>query len=84
MKVNEFNYPYIYYIYLYFFLDVSEYTNDIVAYLLKAITVEPEKQPLLENGSGTTFVARQHIHDKRQLNKQQRNGVFCAVLAELL
>jgi hypothetical protein len=49
-----------------------------VAYLLKA---KPEKQPLLANGSettfvfgnggktinGTTFVARQQIHDKRQL-----------------
>jgi hypothetical protein len=27
-----------------------------VAYLLKARTVEPEKQPLLVNGSETTFV----------------------------
>jgi hypothetical protein len=30
-----------------------------VAYLLKARTVEPEKQPLLANGSETTFVSRQ-------------------------
>jgi hypothetical protein len=29
-----------------------------VAYLLKARTVEPEKQPLLANGSETTFVSR--------------------------
>jgi hypothetical protein len=69
----------------------------IVAYLLKAKTVKPEKQHLLTNGSETTFVyrqrprnngktsvARQHILDKRQLNKQQRNGVFCAVCAEML
>jgi hypothetical protein len=32
---------------------------NIVAYLLKARTVEPEKQPLLANGSETTFVSRQ-------------------------
>jgi hypothetical protein len=31
----------------------------IVAYFLKARTVEPEKQPLLANGSETTFVSRQ-------------------------
>jgi hypothetical protein len=31
----------------------------IVAYLLKASTVEPEKQPLLANGSETTLVFRQ-------------------------
>jgi hypothetical protein len=30
-----------------------------VAYLLKARTVEPEKQPLLGNGYETTFVSRQ-------------------------
>jgi hypothetical protein len=29
-----------------------------VAYLLKAKIVEPEKQPLLANGSETTFVSR--------------------------
>jgi hypothetical protein len=32
--------------------------SDIEAYLLKARTVEPEKQPLLMNGSETTFVSR--------------------------
>jgi hypothetical protein len=32
---------------------------------------------------GTASVARQQIIDKRQLNKQQRNGVFCAVRAEI-
>jgi hypothetical protein len=32
-----------------------------VEYLLKARTVEPEKQPLLANGSETTFVARQRL-----------------------
>jgi hypothetical protein len=33
--------------------------NDTVAYLLKARTVEPEKHPLLANGSETTFVSGQ-------------------------
>jgi hypothetical protein len=33
--------------------------QNIVAYLLKARTVEPAKQPLLTNGSETTFVSRQ-------------------------
>jgi hypothetical protein len=30
-------------------------------YLLQARTVEPEKQPLLANGSETTFVSRQRL-----------------------
>jgi hypothetical protein len=42
-----------------------------VAYLLKARTVEPEKQPLLANGSETTFVSRQRPRNK------QRNNVRC-------
>jgi hypothetical protein len=33
----------------------------IMVYLLKARTVEPEKQPLLANGSETTFVCRQRL-----------------------
>jgi hypothetical protein len=39
----------------------------IVAYLLKVRTgiVEPEKQPLLANGSETTFVSRQQPQDKQ-------------------
>jgi hypothetical protein len=32
-----------------------------VAYLLKATTVEPEKQPLLVNSSETTFIFRQRL-----------------------
>jgi hypothetical protein len=32
-----------------------------MAYLLKARTVEPEKQLLLVNGSETTFVSRQQL-----------------------
>jgi hypothetical protein len=32
-----------------------------IAYLLKARTVEPEKQPLLANSSETTFVSRQRL-----------------------
>jgi hypothetical protein len=35
--------------------------DNIVAYLLKARTVEPEKQPLPTNGSETTFVSRQRL-----------------------
>jgi hypothetical protein len=34
---------------------------DTVAYLLKARTVEPEKPPLLMNGSETAFVSRQRL-----------------------
>jgi hypothetical protein len=41
----------------------------IVAYLLKARTVEPEKQPLLANGSETKFVSRQRPRNR------QRNGI---------
>jgi hypothetical protein len=37
---------------------ITEYKY-IVAYLLKATTVEPEKQLLLANGSETTFGSRQ-------------------------
>jgi hypothetical protein len=33
----------------------------IAAYLLKARTVEPEKQPLLVNGYKTTFISRQQL-----------------------
>jgi hypothetical protein len=40
--------------------------NSTVAYLLKAKTVEPEKQPLLAKGSGK-FVSRQRPRN-RQLN----------------
>jgi hypothetical protein len=32
-----------------------------VAYFLKARTAEPEKQPLLANGSETIFVSRQRL-----------------------
>jgi hypothetical protein len=41
----------------------------VVVYLLKARTVEqPEKQPLLVNGSETTFVSRQQLQNKQQNN----------------
>jgi hypothetical protein len=33
----------------------------IVEHLLRARTVEPEKQPLLANGPETTFVSRQRL-----------------------
>jgi hypothetical protein len=48
-----------------FFLGVSEYIDDIAAYLLKAKTVEPEKQPLLENGSETALVSRQRPRNRQ-------------------
>jgi hypothetical protein len=37
------------------------YAICIVAYLLKARTVEPEKQPLLASGSETIFVSSQKL-----------------------
>jgi hypothetical protein len=39
----------------------SCYCLNIVAYLLKARTVEPEKQPLLANGYETTFLSGQRL-----------------------
>jgi hypothetical protein len=36
----------------------------IVSYLLKARTVEAEKQPLLANGSERTFISRQRPQNK--------------------
>jgi hypothetical protein len=39
--------------------DIETHWWHIVAYLLKARTVESEKQPLLANGSEITFVSRQ-------------------------
>jgi hypothetical protein len=40
-------------------LQILYVSENTVVYLLKARTVEPEKQPLLANGSETTFVSRQ-------------------------
>jgi hypothetical protein len=40
---------------------VNNFRQHIVAQLLKERTVEPEKQPLLANGSETTFVSRQRL-----------------------
>jgi hypothetical protein len=37
----------------------------ILAYLLKARTVEPEKQPLLANGSEITFVSSQRLRNRQ-------------------
>jgi hypothetical protein len=50
--------------------DKSPFKIYAVTYLLEAKTVEPEKQPLLANGSETTFVSSQrprNKRDKRQL-----------------
>jgi hypothetical protein len=46
-----------------------------VSYLLKARTVEPEKQPLLANGSETTFVSRQ-----RPLNNETTSAARQKIL----
>jgi hypothetical protein len=43
---------------------------NIVAYLLKARTLEPEKQQLLMNGSETIFVSRQQ-------QQKQWNDIHC-------
>jgi hypothetical protein len=45
--------------------------NIIVAYLLKSRTGEPEKQPLLANGSKITFISTQWPRNK------QRNNIRC-------
>jgi hypothetical protein len=47
--------------------------NNMVAYLLKARTVEPEKQPLLGNGGVT-----------RNNGVIVGSGVFCAVRSEAI
>jgi hypothetical protein len=52
----------------------------IVAYLLKASTVESEKQPLLANGSETTFVSRQRLG--KQVSGATDNHVIIEVFLE--
>jgi hypothetical protein len=47
----------------------SQFAIHIVAYLLKARTVKPEKQPLLAKGSETTFASNQRPRNR------QRNDV---------
>jgi hypothetical protein len=42
--------------------------NSTVVYLLKAKSVETEKQPLLARGSETTFISRQRPRNKQQSN----------------
>jgi hypothetical protein len=53
----------------------------IVAYLLNARTVEPEKQPLLANGSEISFVSRQHILNKQEYAAAARERLGKPVLA---
>jgi hypothetical protein len=52
------------------YLAINNSSKDIVVHLLKTRTAEPEKQPLLVNGSETTFTARQE-----NLNKQVNAAV---------
>jgi hypothetical protein len=64
--------------------------TNIVAYLLKARTVEPEKQPLLANGSETMFISRQRLGKHGSATADTHaiietlfgNGVFCSVCAK--
>jgi hypothetical protein len=46
------------------------------AYWLKAITVEPEKQPLLANGSETTFVSTQRPRNKQWTTSVARQQIL--------
>jgi hypothetical protein len=46
-----------------------------VAYVLKARTLEPEKQPLLVNGSETTVVSRQWL-DKHVLAAMDKHATI--------
>jgi hypothetical protein len=56
-----------------------------VAYLLKARTVEPEKHPLLVNGSETTLVSRQRLGKHVPVATDTvGNGVFYSVRAKRL
>jgi hypothetical protein len=42
-------------------MDNVQYNIHTVEYLLKARTLDPEKQLLVVNGSETTFISRQHL-----------------------
>jgi hypothetical protein len=54
-------------------MSVKQAVKCVAVYLLKAGTVEAEKQLLLANGSETTFISRQ------QPQNRQQNGVHCYV-----
>jgi hypothetical protein len=43
--------------------------------MLKATTVEPEKQPLLVNGYATTFVSTQRLSKKRENSYKRASGL---------
>jgi predicted house-cleaning NTP pyrophosphatase (Maf/HAM1 superfamily) len=47
-----------------------------MAHLLKARTVEPEKQSLLVNGSETTFVSKQQILNKNKYTAAAREQFY--------
>jgi hypothetical protein len=47
-----------------------------VAYLLKARTAKPEKQPLLANGSEPTFVSRQRPRNKKRKKSVARQQIL--------
>jgi hypothetical protein len=54
-------------------IDTETATNNIMAYLLKARTVEPEKEPLLDNG----YVTRNN-------GVSIGSGVSCAISVEAI
>jgi hypothetical protein len=65
----------------------------IMTYLLKARTVEPVKQPLLANGSETTFISRQRPRKEllgsrflimKQLDYRSKRDVYYVVHVEML
>jgi hypothetical protein len=66
-------------------IEYNNNNNNNVAYMLKSRTVELEKQPLLANGSETTFVSRQRlgkhvpaVTDKHVTIEVLLETVFCA------
>jgi hypothetical protein len=62
------------------------FVKNIVAYLLKARTMMPEKQWLLANDSANNLAARKQILNKQQLNYNNKGtvgkGVFYAACAK--
>jgi hypothetical protein len=47
-----------------------------VAYLLKARNAEPEKQPLLGNGSANTPVARQRLNNRHVIVENDAHAII--------
>jgi hypothetical protein len=66
-------------------LHVEKFRHDIVAYLLKARTVEAEKQPLLGNNSYKRSRGKRHVrYDVTQQKRGVAGGVLCRSAPGLL